>query len=134
MSPFSHSHILTSSMKLVWGTRSVLALLKCFQLLRVSPFLFHCLSSFYRLALPLLFLSFVLYLSFVHYLLKVLINDGAIRMVAVSTDAIAGELRCRVLEGGKVTTGKGINLPESNISAPAITERDWDCVAWAVEH
>ncbi|MCC6230088.1 MAG: pyruvate kinase [Phycisphaerales bacterium] len=65
---------------------------------------------------------------------KVLINDGAIRMLAVSSDSAAGELRCRVTVGGLVTSGKGINLPQSAISAPAITDRDWECVAWAVEH
>lgn len=65
---------------------------------------------------------------------KVLVNDGAIRMLAVSADAGKGELRCRVTVGGLVTSGKGINLPQSSISAPAITERDWECVAWAVEN
>ena len=45
-----------------------------------------------------------------------------------------GELRCKVTVGGAVTSGKGINLPESNIKAPAITDKDWTCVEWAVEH
>jgi len=65
---------------------------------------------------------------------RVLINDGAIRMLAVDADPERGELRCRVLVGGLVTTGKGINLPESEISAPALTDRDWECVSWAVRH
>lgn len=63
---------------------------------------------------------------------RVLINDGAIRMLAVDKDPEAGELRCRVRVGGIVTSNKGINLPQSDISAPAITERDWECVGWAV--
>ncbi len=65
---------------------------------------------------------------------RVLINDGLIRMLAVESDPAKGELRCRVLVGGKVTTGKGINLPESSISAPALTDHDWECVSWAVCH
>lgn len=65
---------------------------------------------------------------------RVLINDGAIRMLAVEHDATAGELRCRVTIGGTITSHKGINLPQSDVSAPAITERDWECVAFAVEH
>lgn len=65
---------------------------------------------------------------------RVLINDGAIRMLAVESDPAKGELRCRVRIGGLVTSNKGINLPQSDISAPAITDRDWECVAWAVEH
>jgi len=64
---------------------------------------------------------------------RVLINDGAVRMLAV--DCIPGEqLRCRVTFGGQITSGKGINLPESTLSVPAITEKDWTCVQWAAEH
>lgn len=65
---------------------------------------------------------------------RVLINDGAIRMLAVDKDVVRGVLRCRVTVGGLVTSRKGINLPDSDLSAPAITERDWACVEWAVEH
>jgi pyruvate kinase len=65
---------------------------------------------------------------------RVLINDGAIRMLAVEADVKKGELRSRVIVGGVVTSGKGINLPESDVKAPAITARDWTCVEWAVEN
>jgi pyruvate kinase len=64
---------------------------------------------------------------------KVLINDGAIRTLAVELNRDKGELRCRVMVGGLVTSGKGINLPQTDISAPAISDRDWECVGWAVE-
>jgi pyruvate kinase len=63
---------------------------------------------------------------------RVLINDGAVRMLAVERAADGANLRCRVTVGGLVTTGKGINLPDSELSVPAITERDWACVEWAV--
>lgn len=63
---------------------------------------------------------------------RVLINDGAIRMLAVESNNELGELRCRVIVGGPITSGKGINLPQSDISAPAITDRDWECVDYAV--
>ncbi len=68
---------------------------------------------------------------------RVLINDGAVRLLAMGRDGGNGvphQLRCRVTQGGLVTTGKGINLPDSSLSVPAITERDWECVAWAVDH
>lgn len=65
---------------------------------------------------------------------KVLINDGAIRMIAVERNADARELRCRVVVGGNITSGKGINVPHSKLSAPAITDRDWECVAWAMKN
>ncbi len=65
---------------------------------------------------------------------KILINDGAIRMLAVSTNAQEGELRCRVVVGGVVSSGKGINLPQTAMSAPAMSDRDWECAQWAVEN
>ncbi len=63
---------------------------------------------------------------------RVLINDGAIRMLIISkqTDSI----ECTVTIGGLVTSGKGINLPESLVSAPALGEDDLLRVQWAVEH
>ncbi|USO00264.1 MAG: pyruvate kinase [Phycisphaeraceae bacterium] len=64
---------------------------------------------------------------------RVLINDGAIRMLAV--ERRQGEwLRCRVTVGGRITSHKGINLPESDLRVPAITDRDWTCVEWGVRH
>ncbi|MEQ8850762.1 MAG: pyruvate kinase [Phycisphaerales bacterium] len=63
---------------------------------------------------------------------RVLINDGVIRMLAV--EQLDHALLCRVMVGGLVTTGKGINLPDSDLSVPAITEKDWKCVEWAFEH
>ena len=64
---------------------------------------------------------------------RVLINDGAIRMLAVDR-ADGSWLRCRVTIGGRITSSKGINLPESDLHMPAITEKDWECVDWAVRN
>jgi pyruvate kinase len=64
---------------------------------------------------------------------RVLINDGAVRMLAV--EQIPGqELRCRVTFGGRISSKKGINLPESDLDVPAITPRDWQCAEWAIKH
>ncbi len=64
---------------------------------------------------------------------RVLINDGAIRMLAVEHEP--GQwLKCTATVGGRITSSKGINLPESDISVPAITERDWECARWAVDN
>lgn len=67
---------------------------------------------------------------------KVLINDGAIRALAVEREAGDGEstLRIRITTGGLITSGKGINLPQSEVSLPAMGERDWMFVEWAVKH
>ncbi len=63
---------------------------------------------------------------------RVLINDGMIRMLAVEHERGAW-LRCRVTIGGRITSAKGINLPESDLDMPAITEKDWACARWAAE-
>ncbi|MBL0927358.1 MAG: pyruvate kinase [Phycisphaerales bacterium] len=63
---------------------------------------------------------------------RVLINDGAIRMLAVESEG--GQLLCRVTVGGLVSSNKGLNLPNTDLTIPALTDRDWEWVIWAVEH
>lgn len=63
---------------------------------------------------------------------RALIADGAIRMLVVAKRA--DELECSVTVGGLVTSGKGINLPDSHVTADALSDHDLACVAWAVEH
>ncbi|GAB5495239.1 MAG: pyruvate kinase [Phycisphaerales bacterium] len=63
---------------------------------------------------------------------RVLLNDGAVRMLVIAKDA--GWVRCTVTVGGLITSGKGINLPETELSAPAVGERDWEICQWAVSH
>ncbi|MEQ8844181.1 MAG: pyruvate kinase [Phycisphaerales bacterium] len=65
---------------------------------------------------------------------RVLINDGAIRMLAVGLEPGGAAVRCVVTMGGKVTTRKGINLPETELKVPALTDRDRELVRWSVAH
>ncbi|MEX2217199.1 MAG: pyruvate kinase [Phycisphaerales bacterium] len=66
---------------------------------------------------------------------RILIDDGAVRMLAVERAGGQGDdLLARVTTGGRITTGKGINIPDSTLSVPAITDADWRWVEWAVEH
>ena len=52
----------------------------------------------------------------------VLINDGAIRLEVIQ---ISGrELKCQVVVGGLVSDHKGINLPGTPVSIPALTPKD----------
>lgn len=62
---------------------------------------------------------------------RVLINDGAVRMLAVVSDG--EQLLCRVTAGGMLTSGKGVNLPDSDLTIPSTTERDLKLAQWAVE-
>jgi pyruvate kinase len=68
---------------------------------------------------------------------RVFINDGEIKLVVTGCTG-QGTPGCRVtlqvLSGSLVSTGKGINLPDSNLKLPAITERDRACAKWALEN
>lgn len=63
---------------------------------------------------------------------RLLIDDGLIELKVLSTQH--GHAVCEVIVGGSLKSKKGINLPDSKISIPAITERDWECVDWAIKN
>ena len=67
---------------------------------------------------------------------RLYINDGAVRMLVVekSGKGDAQSVVCSVTVGGLVTSSKGINLPDTAVSAPSLTDHDLRCVDWAVEH
>lgn len=54
----------------------------------------------------------------------ILIADGRIIFEVTETDEPKKEVHCRVIEGGAILSGKGINLPYTNISLPSMTEKD----------
>ena len=53
---------------------------------------------------------------------EIRIDDGKIRMRVVRRRA--GALECRVLAGGLLRTGAGVNFPETVLSSPALTAKD----------
>jgi len=63
---------------------------------------------------------------------RVFIDDGQIALRVVETHD--DKTICQVVIGGKLSSRKGINLPDTNVSVPSITERDWQCVDWAIKH
>ena len=62
---------------------------------------------------------------------RILINDGLLELVVLEVDA--PRVSARVLHGGKLTSHKGMNLPGVQVSAPSITEKDREDVAFAVK-
>ena len=63
---------------------------------------------------------------------RILINDGLIELVA---ERISEELvECSVQTGGTITSHKGINLPDSAVSIPTLTEKDRADIRFGVEH
>ncbi|MHC4439646.1 MAG: pyruvate kinase, partial [Planctomycetota bacterium] len=62
---------------------------------------------------------------------RIFIDDGQIMLNVVGRDG--EDLVCEVVIGGTLYSRKGINLPDTQISIPSITEFDFECVDWAVE-
>ena len=63
---------------------------------------------------------------------RVFIDDGQISMLVISKDD--SRVVCKVIAGGPLYSCKGINLPDTQVSIPSITERDWKCVDWAIDN
>lgn len=58
-----------------------------------------------------------------------LLDDGKIRLEVI--DCHRGlDVVCRIIVGGVLSTGKGINLPQSHLAISAMTEKDRADVAW----
>jgi pyruvate kinase len=53
---------------------------------------------------------------------RILIDDGNIELAVNNTDG--KNVRCVVIHGGVLKSRKGINLPNTKVSAPSLTEKD----------
>lgn len=53
---------------------------------------------------------------------KIMIDDGKLEVVV--TEIVNEEVKVRVTYGGALTPKKGVNLPDTKISLPALTEKD----------
>ena len=54
---------------------------------------------------------------------RILLDDGKLIFEVVSTNKI-NEVEAKVIQGGAFKSKKGVNLPNTNISLPALTEKD----------
>jgi pyruvate kinase len=62
---------------------------------------------------------------------EVLIDDGLVRLFVERVDG--GRATCAVVEGGVVTSHKGVNLPGVPVPIPSLTRKDMDDLELAVE-
>lgn len=62
----------------------------------------------------------------------IFINDGKLKLKALWVNK--KQIGCTVINGGMLSSRKGINLPGSEVSTPAITERDKQFIAFAVKN
>jgi len=61
---------------------------------------------------------------------SLLINDGRMRLTVLESSA--DEVRAQVVDGGPLGEHKGINLPGVAVSAPALTEKDKEDLAFGL--
>ena len=62
---------------------------------------------------------------------KILLDDGKLIFEVLSTDN-ESEVKAKVVQGGPLKSKKGVNLPNTNISLPALTEKDIDDAIFAI--
>ena len=62
----------------------------------------------------------------------ILLDDGKLMLEVVSSDG-KNEIICTVRQGGVLSSKKGVNLPNTKISLPSLTEKDENDLAFAIE-
>ena len=63
---------------------------------------------------------------------RILLDDGKLIFEVLSTDK-KSEVKAKVIQGGPLRSKKGVNLPNTNISQPALTEKDIEDAKFACE-
>ncbi|MAH59286.1 MAG: pyruvate kinase [Flavobacteriaceae bacterium] len=63
---------------------------------------------------------------------RVLLDDGKLIFEVVSTDG-QSEVVASVVQGGPLKSNKGVNLPNTEVSLPALTEKDVKDAVFAIE-
>jgi len=63
----------------------------------------------------------------------VLVDDGKIKLEVLSTNGI-DEVRAKVIYGGILSSKKGVNLPNTKISQPSMTEKDKQDAEFALQN
>lgn len=63
---------------------------------------------------------------------RILIDDGNLEVSVNSTDG--KNVNCTVVHGGILKSRKGINLPNTKVSAPSLTEKDVEDLAFGLDN
>lgn len=64
---------------------------------------------------------------------KILLDDGKLMFEAIETNGVS-EVVCRVIQGGPLKSKKGVNLPNTKVSLPALTQKDIKDALFAIEN
>jgi pyruvate kinase len=63
---------------------------------------------------------------------KILLDDGKLAMEVISTND-KDEVKAKVIQGGILSSKKGVNLPNTKVSLPSLTEKDLQDLDFALE-
>ena len=63
----------------------------------------------------------------------ILLDDGKLKIRVLSTHHL-DTVTCEVVHGGILTSRKGVNLPNTKVSIPSLTEEDLDNLDFALDH
>jgi pyruvate kinase len=64
---------------------------------------------------------------------KILLDDGKLMFEAIETNRTT-EVICKVIQGGPLKSKKGVNLPNTKVSLPALTKKDIKDALFAIEN
>ena len=64
---------------------------------------------------------------------KILLDDGKLMFEALETNGTT-EVVCKVIQGGPLKSKKGVNLPNTKVSLPALTQKDIKDALFAIEN
>ncbi|MBQ9419255.1 MAG: pyruvate kinase, partial [Synergistaceae bacterium] len=63
---------------------------------------------------------------------NIYVDDGTLNLEVEKIDG--DDVHCKVIVGGTLRNTKGINLPGSDITLPALSEKDKADIAWGLQH
>ncbi len=64
---------------------------------------------------------------------QILVDDGKICLEVIATNG-KDEVTTKVISGGVLSSNKGVNLPQTKVSLPSLTEKDITDANFALEH
>lgn len=64
---------------------------------------------------------------------RILLDDGKLIFEAIETNG-STEVVCKVIQGGPLKSKKGVNLPQTKVSLPALTKKDIKDALFAIEN
>ena len=63
---------------------------------------------------------------------RILLDDGKIMLEVLETNKTS-EIRCKIIQGGILSSKKGVNFPNTKISLPSLTEKDQEDLEFALD-